>query len=373
MHLLRATQAVVDLDALHNNVRIVRAAAGDKTDVMAVIKADAYGHGAVAMMGYLREMGVGRFAVASLNEACELLRAWPDGNVLILGHTPDVLLPDAAELGAALTIFSLRQARILSETGRDVRIHIKLDTGMHRLGFMPDEQSLAEVVQIYSLPHIHVEGIYSHLALRDRQSDLEQLARFTAFTRGMEQHGLPLPLRHLCDGLGTCRYPEMRLDMVRPGGALYGYGEFPGLTPVLTLHSTVASLRRVPAGEGLGYDLLDPAPRERLIATLPFGYCDGPPRALSRGVGYVVIRGQKAPYAGLLCMDMCMADVTDIEGVREGDDVVVLGAPSPALSFADAAALLQMNRNEIFGKISRRVPRVYTRDGATVCANDYSL
>lgn len=161
--------------------------------------------------------------------------------------------------------------------------------------------------------------------------------------------------------------------MVRPGGALYGYGEFDGLTPVMTLRSTVAALRRVPAGEGLGYDLLDPAPRERLIATLPFGYCDGPPRALSCGVGHVVIRGRKAPYAGLLCMDQCMADVTDIPGVQEGDDVIVLGAPAPALTFAGAAALLHMNRNEIFGKISRRVPRVYVRGGQEVGANDYCL
>lgn len=373
MHLLRATQAFIDLDALHNNVIAIRSAVGGKTDVMAVIKADAYGHGATAIIGYLREMGVRRFAVASLNEAAELLRIYPDDSVLILGHTPDPLLPVAAELGAVQTVFSLRQARILSETGKNVKVHVKLDTGMHRLGFATDEQSLEQIAGIYALPHIEIEGIYSHLALRDEQSDHEQFSRFTAFIDAMAQRGLPIPLLHLCDGLGTCRYPHMRLDMVRPGGALYGYGEFPGLRPVMTLHSTIAALRRVPAGEGLGYDLLDPAPRERLIATLPFGYCDGPPRALSHGVGHVVIRGQKAPYAGLLCMDMCMADVTDIAGVQEGDDVIVLGTPDPALSFADAAALLQMNRNEIFGKISRRVPRVYLRNGIKVSATDYSM
>lgn len=364
MGLLRATQARIDLDALRHNVETVRAAT--PAELMAVVKADAYGHGAPVMMHYMLEMGVRRFAVASLNEAVELRRRNAGGEVLILGHTPDRLLPMAAGCGAAQTVFSLRQAEILSASGEKAKIHLKVDTGMHRLGFAPDERSLGEVERIFALPGLEVEGVYSHLALKDRQSDERQFALFTAFTGEMERRGLHVRYRHICDGLGCCRYRHMHLDMVRPGAAFYGFGELAGLRPVMTLRSQVACVRSVPAGEGVGYDLFDPAPRDRRIATLPFGYADGVPRSLSHGAGHVVIRGQKAPFVGLLCMDMCMVDVTDIEGAAEGDEVFVLGGHEKALTFSETAGLCDMNRNGVQSGISRRVPRLYRRGGETV-------
>lgn len=364
MKLLRVTQARIDLDALQNNVETVRAWA--QTELMAVVKADAYGHGAPAMMHYMLGMGVRHFAVASLNEAVELRRRNPTGDVLILGHTPDALLPEAAACGAAQTVFSLHQAEILSALGGGAKIHIKLDTGMHRLGFSPDEKSLEEVERIFALPGIEVEGIYSHLALKDEESDLRQFALFTAFTEEMEKRGLHVRYRHICDGIGNYRYPRMHLDMVRPGGAFYGFNELPGLRPVMTLRSQVASLCRVPAGEGVGYDLLDPAEHDRVIATLPFGYSDGVPRNLSHGVGHVVICGKRAPIVGLMCMDMCMVDVTGIENVSEGDEVFIFGGHELALTFPQTASLCNMNRNGVQSGIARRVPRVYLRGGRVV-------
>lgn len=355
---LRTTQAVVDLNALENNVRRVREQA--ETEIMAVIKADAYGHGACAMKDALQELGVGRFAVAALNEAFELLRQGP-GRVMILGYTPDSLLSEAADMGAELTVCSLHQAELLSGLVRRARVHIKVDSGMHRLGFSPDEDSLAQAAGIFALPGIEVGSVYTHLALKDRESDERQFAVFSEFcARLFERTGRPVP-RHVCDGLGMCRYPHMRLDMVRPGGALYGFGEVSGLRPVMTLRSQVACVHTVPAGEGVGYDLLNPASHTRRIATLPFGYSDGVPRSLSCGAGHVVIRGQKAPFAGLLCMDMCMADVTGIEGVREGDEVFVIGGHENAMTFPGIAAQCGLNRNGVQSGIARRVPRVYMK------------
>ena len=368
MNVLRMTQAHIDVDALQRNADIVRAAT--QAEVMAVVKADAYGHGAPAMVHFLWQMGLRRFAVATLGEAVEVLRRCPDADVLILGHTPDALLPEVAACGAAQTIFSLRQARVLSQLKQKARIHLAVDTGMHRLGFMPNEESLAEVQAIFALPSLSVEGIYTHLALKDTESDLQQFQAFTSFAGELFRRGLDPGLRHVCDGLGTARYPQMHLDMVRPGGAFYGYGEFDGLQPVLTLRSQVACVRRVPAGEGVGYDLLDTADHDRLIATLPFGYSDGVPRMFSHGVGHVVIRGKKAPYTGLLCMDMCMVDVTGIDGVCEGDEVFVLGGHPQAMGFPETAALCNMNRNGVLSGIARRVPRIYARGGHVLEVRD---
>ena len=368
MNMLRTTQAYIDLDALQGNADAVWAST--RAEVMAVVKADAYGHGAPALVYSLSQMGVQRFAVAALSEAVEVRCRCPQADVLVLGYTPDALLPAAVECGAAQTIFSLHQAEILSALGKNARVHLKLDTGMHRLGFAPDEQALEEVQKIYSLPSLTVEGVYSHLALRDRESDERQFAAFTAFTDELARRGLRVGLRHICDGLGTARYQHMHLDMVRPGGAFYGYGELPGLRPVLTLRSQVACVRSVPAGEGVGYDLLDAADHDRLIATLPFGYSDGVPRQLSHGVGHVVIRGQKAPYTGLLCMDMCMVDVTGIAGVREGDEVFVFGGHPDAMTFPQVAAMCNMNRNGLLSGIARRVPRGYMRGGDVIEVRD---
>ena len=362
MNILRTTQAHIDLDAMQGNADAVWAAT--RSEVMAVVKADAYGHGAPEIAGFLSQLGVQRFAVAALSEAIQIRRRCPDADVLILGFTPDALLPAAVECGAALTVFSLRQAGILSALRKKARIHIKLDTGMHRLGFTPGEAALEEIAGIFALPSLAVEGIYTHLALRDRENDERQFAAFTAFAGELERRGLHAGLRHVCDGLGMARYKHMHLDMVRPGIALYGYGELPGLRPVLTLRSQVACVRTVPAGDGVGYDLLDPAGSDRRIATLPFGYSDGVPRQLSRGAGHVVIRGRKAPYAGLLCMDMCMVDVTGIPGVQPGDEVFVFGGHPDAMTVPQAAAVCGMNRNGILSGIARRVPRIYTGGGA---------
>lgn len=373
MELLRKTRVEIDLDALGHNVEVVRNALRPGVEMMAVVKADAYGHGAANLCRYMMEYGVRRFAVAALNEAVELRRALPEAEVLVLGVTPDELLPVAAKNRITQTVFSFRQAKILSDCGVNAKVHLKLDTGMHRLGFVPNEASLAEVARIFALPSLEIEGIYSHLALTDHEHDLLQFRRFTEFTDAMAERGMRVRFRHICDGIGTVRYPEMQLDMVRPGAAFYGFNASLPVRPIMTFKSVVGRVHTVPAGDGVGYDMLEPADHDRVIATLPFGYSDGCPRAMSHGAGYLTVHGQRARYIGLLCMDMCMVDVTGIENVCEGDEVVIFGSGEQDMTFPAAAGICGFNRNGLQSNIARRVPRVYLRGGEVVCARDYLL
>ena len=373
MELLRKTCAEINLDALKHNVEVAQTALRDGVEMMAVVKADAYGHGAAIFCRYLMEYGVRRFAVAALNEAVELRLALPDAEVLVLGVTPDELLPVVAQHRITQTVYTFRQAKILSDFGVGAKIHLKLDTGMNRLGYMPCEESLDEIERIFALPSLEVEGIFSHLALADREHDLGQFHLFTEFTDAMAARGLRVRFRHICDGIAMVRYPEMQLDMVRPGGVLYGFNASLPVRPVMTFKSSIVRVHTVPAGAGVGYDMLDPADHERVIATLPYGYSDGAPRAMSCGKGYVTVHGQRAPYIGLLCMDMCMVDVTGIENVCEGDEVVIFGSGENDMTFPEAARICGYNRNGVQSGIARRVPRVYLRGGEVLCERDYLL
>jgi len=339
---------------------------------MAVIKADAYGHGAVMMMGYMKEMGVRRFAVATLNEALELRRVHKDTEILVMGLTPDTVLHRAAEENVILTIESLRQAKILSGLGIPSRVQIKMDSGMHRLGYTLTEEHMDEVSVICKLPNVQVDGIFSHLALRDREGDLWQWNQFSEFVAGCEARGAVFPFKSICDGIGTMRYPEMQLNMVRPGAFFYGFNPVDTtLEPIMELKSEVVHLTKVPKGEGLGYDLDDVADHDRLVATLPFGYIDCCPRAMSHYHGWVSIRGKRAPFIGLLCMDQSMVDVTDIEGIALGDEVVIFSNFHDAMSYPIGAKIADFNRNGLEALPSRRVPRVYLRGGKEVGYRDY--
>lgn len=369
---LRNTRCEIDLDKLERNTKKLFAHIGSDVTPMAVIKADAYGHGAVMMMQYMKELGVRYFAVATLNEAMELRRHHKDTEILILGLTPDTVLHHAAENNIMLTIESLRQAKILSALGIPARVQIKMDSGMHRLGYTLSQEHIDEVAAISKLPNIRIDGIFSHLALKDREGDLWQWTQFTDFIRGCEAQGVTFPLKSICDGIGTLRYPEMRLNMVRPGAFFYGFSpEDSTLEPIMELKSEIVHLTKIPKGEGLGYDLDDIADHDRLVASLPFGYIDGCPRAMSHYQGWVSIRGKRAPFIGLLCMDQSMVDVTDIEGVSLGDEVVIFSNFHDAMDYPTGAKISNFNRNGLESAAARRVPRVYLRDGKEVGYRDY--
>jgi len=371
---LRNTRCEIDLDKLERNVNKLFAHLGPDVSPMAVIKADAYGHGAVMMMGYMKEMGIRHFAVATINEALELRRVPRDTEILVMGLTPDNILHYGAENNIMLTIESLHQAQVLDALGVPSRVMFKMDSGMHRLGLTLSEENIAQVVAASRLRNVRIDGIFSHLALKDRESDLLQWDRFTRFIAGCEAQGAVFPIKSICDGIGTMRYPEMRCNMVRPGAFFYGFNPVDTtLEPIMELKSEVVHLTRIPAGEGLGYDLADVADHDRVVASLPFGYIDGCPRAMSHYRGWVSIREQKAPFIGLLCMDQSMVDVTDIPGVCLGDEVVIFSQFHNAMSYPEGARIADFNRNGLEADAARRVARVYLRGGREVGYRDYLM
>lgn len=376
MEHLRTTRAEINLDNLKYNIGVLRQELGPDVEPMAIIKADAYGHGAVMMMGYMMKYGLRYFGVASLNEALELRRAHKDGEILVLGLSPDHLLHYGAENNIIQTICSLRQAKRLSEDcgrlGITGRIKIKVDTGMHRLGFAPTEESMDIVAEIAKLPNLKLDGIFSHLALETHDDDYRQWARFQQFIEGCEKRGVTFPLKSIDDGIGAIRYPEMRYNMVRPGSFFYGFNpHIPTLRPVMELKSEIVHLQVLPAGEGIGYGLDDKADHDRVIATLPFGYVDGAPRALSHYQGWCSVKDVKCPIVGLMCMDQAMIDVSDVPDVQIGDEVVVFSQEHNAMTYPEGAKITNFNRNGLQAALARRVPKVYFEEGKEVAYRDY--
>lgn len=353
----------IDLDRLGRNLDAVCRMAGNDVGVMTVIKANGYGHGAVQIAPTLLAHGARYLAVARLEEAIPLREAYPDAPLFALGYTPDRLLEIAVEQRITLTIFTVHQARLLSEIAQKhnvlAKVHLKVETGFNRLG----TDDLDELRAILRVPAVNVEGIYSHLALKDRASDEIQLEKFLKIVNALETEGYVFRYKHIADSISAVDYPDFRLNMIRPGAILYGMKSFESdcinVEPVMSMQTRIARLRHIQPGDGVGYDLDWVADRPSVIATLPFGYADGYPRALG-GKGYVTIRGIKCPLIGILCMDQCVADVTDVPGVQEGDDVIVYGDGSQnTLSVAEAAQLAGCNKNEILCRLTQRPARIY--------------
>ena len=356
--------AEIDLDVVEANYASAVRICGNQTRVIPVLKANAYGLGAARIARALAEKGARLFAVADLMEALELRREGRE--TLVLGLISPALMPAAVENGVIVTVFSLELAQALSDAagalGRRARAHIKVDTGLHRLG-LDAETALAEAEAICRLPNLQIEGLYTHLALRNREEDERQIARLMAVADGLKAAGLDYGLLHAADSIGMVRYPEYRFEAVRTGAWLYGVvpNRCPNpedCNPPVRLMTRVAQVRRVARGECLGYDDEHPLTRDSLIATLAAGYADGYPRVNS--VGEVEVRGRRAPIVGLMCMDQMTIDVTDIPGVSAGDPVTLIG---PGLWVNEVASWTHANRNELLSRFGRRVPRVYLRGG----------
>lgn len=362
------TRCEIDLDRFEHNIEQVKKLSCGSTP-MAVIKADAYGHGAAVLMRKLFSKGIRFFGVANIGEAMELRRTFHRGNVLVLGYTPPHLMHYASEYGVALTVFSLEQARALNEVGQPSSVHIKINTGLHRLGFEPCERSVKEIKEISQMENIEIEGIFSHLAQGSDEDDHHQHQVFEDMVRRLEEEGIQLKYKHISDGIALGNYGNMGLNMVRPGAIFYGYGN--GALPIMSLKSQIIFVHRVPAGDGISYGLTDKCDHDRMVATLPYGYSDGVPRLLSNGRGHVTINGKKAPYLGVLCMDMCMVDVTGIPEAKVGDQVTVFGDHEGDMTFKETAQICGVNVNSLLSGIARRVPRVYYEKGEEVMFTDY--
>ncbi len=355
----------VDLDAVAANYREARRICGDGVQVIPVLKANAYGLGAARLSRLLAGEGAALFAVAELNEALEV-RSACGADALVLG----MIAPEQMEAAVAgrviATVYDGDQARRLDAAagrlGAIARVHVKVDTGLHRLGFDPDD--INGIAGVFGMPRLRVEGLYTHLALRDDAGDAVQAARFRAVAAALEARGLCCGLLHAGDSIGMVRHPDYRFDAVRVGAWLYGVvpSRYPNSNgecrlPVRFM-ARVAQVRWVRAGEYIGYDEEHPLARDMRVATLSAGYADGYPRVNS--VGEVEIRSRRAPILGLLCMDQMMVDVTDIPDARPDDPVTLLG---DGISLQQYSAWTGCHRNELLCRVGRRVPRVYIRSG----------
>jgi len=374
---LRPTTAHIDLGALRHNLAQVRRLAGDR-EVIAIVKADAYGHGAVPVARALAAEGVTRFGVALVEEGRALREAGIRGEVLVLGGFVEDQAAEIVELGLTATIFHAGHADALNEAarraGRAVPVHVKIDTGMGRLGFSPDAAPDA-VAALARCAFLRLEGLMTHFAdadLADPAYAREQVARFDAVAGTVRRAGVHIPIRHAANSAAVMAASSWRsamggplYDAVRPGLMLYGARPGPAvgagvdLRPVLSLTTRILLLKRVPPGTPISYGRTFVTRRESLIAVLPIGYADGYPRALSNA-GRVLVRGRAAPVVGRVCMDLTMVDATDVPDAAEGDEAVVIGAQgAAAITVEEVAAGAGTIAYEILCGIGPRVPRRY--------------
>ena len=364
------TWAEINLSNLEHNYRALRAMLPQGCRFLGIVKADAYGHGAVSVARKLEQLGAEYLAVACLDEAAELRQAGVTAPILILGYTPVENAGLLLDYGITQTVYDGEMAKALSAAataaGKRLKIHLKADTGMSRLGWLcSDPAATAEAMAaVCALPGLEAEGIYTHFANADGDEDytMAQFTRFLDLLAALEERGITFPIRHCAASAAVLNFPCTYLDMVRPGVALYGHYpdpsceglDGPGLRPVMTLKTRVASVKEVPAGTPVSYGCTHVLDRDTKLAALTIGYADGLPRLCSDRLE-VLVGGKRAPIVGRICMDMCMADVTGLE-VLPGDEVEVFGADLP---IEDIAALAGTIQYELLCAVSPRVHRTY--------------
>lgn len=378
--------AAVDLSAVEYNFEQMHANLNPGTKMMAVIKADGYGHGAVPIARLIegREYIWG-FAVATVEEGISLRRQGISKPIMLLGYAFPEHYDEIVENDIRACIFKTDMALELSEAAvrqrKNAKIHFALDTGMNRIGFAPNEESVDAMLEISRMPGIRAEGLFTHFARAD-ETDLgpayTQLFRYSRFVRQLEQAGLKIPICHCSNSAGIIRLKDANLDMVRAGISIYGMypsGEVErkpvDLKPAMSIISHIAYIKEVEPGNEISYGGTFKTRRKSRVATIPVGYADGYPRMLSNR-GYVLIHGKKAPILGRICMDQFMVDVTDIPGAMERDRVTLVGEDGGETIYVEElGALSGRFHYEFVCDITKRVPRVYIYNGQTVGSIDY--
>lgn len=382
----RAVWAQIDLDAAAHNMRQIRKHVGPDVKIAAVVKANAYGHGSVELAKTFAENGADCFAVSSLDEAVELRRyAHIDKEIFILGHTDARRTEELLTYDIEPAVFNLKNAEFFSQEaqrlGKTLRVHIAVDTGMSRVGFQVNEFSVSEIKAIAALPNIEIRGMFTHFAVSDIKNKTftrEQYGHFRWMCKRMEEEGIHIALRHCCNSAAALELPEYYCDMVRPGIIMYGCEPSPDvdikpydLRPVMSLRCCIAHVKLIDAGATVSYGRHYTAPSRRKIATLPVGYADGYSRILSGKVD-VLYHGHRVPQVGAICMDQCMIDVSGEANVHAGDEVVLFGRQGDSfIPIEEIAAVCGTINYEIMCNISRRVPRVYMKNGKVVGREEY--
>ena len=382
----RAVWAQIDLDAAAHNMRQIRKHVGPDVKIAAVVKANAYGHGSVELAKTFAENGADCFAVSSLDEAVELRRyAHIDKEIFILGHTDARRTEELLTYDIEPAVFNLKNAEFFSQEaqrlGKTLRVHIAVDTGMSRVGFQVNEFSVSEIKAIAALPNIEIRGMFTHFAvsdIKDKTFTREQYGHFRWMCKRMEEEGIHIALRHCCNSAAALELPEYYCDMVRPGIIMYGCEPSPDvdikpydLRPVMSLRCCIAHVKLIDAGATVSYGRHYTAPSRRKIATLPVGYADGYSRILSGKVD-VLYHGHRVPQVGAICMDQCMIDVSGEANVHAGDEVVLFGRQGDSfIPIEEIAAACGTINYEIMCNISRRVPRVYMKNGKVGGREEY--
>jgi alanine racemase len=379
------TWAEIDTDALAHNFKEIRRVTSPSAKILAVVKADAYGHGVVEVTKTLIENGADCLAVACADEGKQLRRAGIELPILILGASSDVDCEDLVKYSLMPAVFSLDFAGELSRTAqrlnKKVKIHIKLDTGMSRIGFVAginDDLLADSILEIAKLPFIEIDGIFSHFSTSDetdRSYTQLQFKRFMNVCGILEKKGLHIPTRHIANSAAIMMYPETHLDMVRAGVILYGL--YPSeevdrsridLRPVMTVKSKITMVKTLEKNRGVSYGKTYITDHPTRIATVPIGYADGYTRLLS-GSAKMVAKNKPVPVIGRICMDQCMIDVTNVNTINTGDEVIVFGAD--VVTADDLAGWIGSINYEIVCMISMRIPRIYLKNGKAVKSLNY--
>lgn len=369
------TYAEVNLQAIRHNIEEARRNIKPDTKIMAIVKANAYGHGAVPVAKALVSQ-VDAYGVAMIEEALELRDAGIDKMILILGYTGEEWFDQLVKQRISQTIYTYDMAEKLSEIavsfGKQTPIQIKVDTGMGRIGFAPTEESLDLVVKISQLPGVFIEGIFTHFARADEktiEAAREPFARYMEFVQGLEERGIRIPIRHVSNSASIIGFPEANLDMVRSGITTYGLypseevsKEIMKLQPAMEWKSRISFVKKVEPGTSISYGGTFTAESPMMVATVPVGYADGMKRDLS-GKGRVLVHGEYAPILGRVCMDQFMIDVTEIPDVKIGDVVTIFGKDGgECIPVEEIAELSHSFNYEFVCSITDRVPRKYLAD-----------
>ncbi|KKM08639.1 alanine racemase [Clostridiales bacterium PH28_bin88] len=365
--------AEIDLGAIAHNVREIRRVTRSSAKLMAVVKANGYGHGAIKVARTALANGADRLAVARVGEALVLRRNGLGVPIMVLGYTPPEQAEDAIRAAIAQTVYTYQQAeyisRVAARVGRRATVHVKVDTGMGRIGVLPGPEAVRTLFQIARLSHLELEGVFTHFAVADevdKEFTHRQFDRFLNFAAELERQGLHIPIKHAANSAGIIDLPETHLDMVRPGIILYGLypsGEVRRdvvtIKPAMTWKCRVAFVKQLDRGDSVSYGRTFIVKQRALVATLPVGYADGYSRLLSNR-GEVLVGGRRAPVIGRVCMDQTMIDITHIPQVGMGDEVVLLGRQGdqevPAEEMAEKIGTINY---EVVCKVGARVPRFY--------------
>ena len=372
--------AIIDLDAIAYNMTNIKSKVGKETGIIGIIKADAYGHGSVEISKVILENGADWLAVAVVDEGINRRKNGIAAPILLLGYTPELRLEDVVNNGFIQTVYTYETAKKLSDVavrlGKTAVIHIKIDTGMGRIGYQVNEASADEIVKISELPNIEVNGMFTHFSTadeKDKNYTLNQYKKFVQMDALLRERGLEIPIKHAANSAAIMDFDNMMFNMVRPGIILYG--AYPSeevdkdnlsIKPAMSVKTHVSYVKEVNEGDYISYGRKYQAVGKRIIATIPVGYADGFIRAYSNG-GKVLIKGEYAPIVGRICMDQFMVDVTDIKDVQINDEVVLIGKQGNKEITVDfIASILDTINYEVFCTLSKRVPRQYIQNGKVI-------